>query len=191
MKAALDHAGIETAIFISHSMGGTITTMLLRLVPTLVKGIVYMDSFLRLAEHYLNSHELAGTVETMTNDVAFEAWVRAVCKGSTEEVVQKVIKIMTSTPKHVRISCLTALSRPHAFRYDEVYDIPAVQIGTLFAKMDPFWKHPLAQIELQQEEWRDCAHFPLKDHPEGFNEAVTKWMEAKGLMEAYGAKATV
>lgn len=182
VKAALDHAGVEEATIVAHSMGGLVSTTLLRLFPALVKGVLYVDSFFWLPEHYMSNLELAGVRERNASDDFFRPWVRAACTGSTDEVAEKVLKRMLSTPKHVRVSATGTESRPPVFRYDEVYDIPALQIGTMFKEMDPFWKHHLPRIELQEDEWKDCTHFPFLDQPERFNKAVEKWIEERGLV---------
>lgn len=182
IKAALDHAKVEQAVIVAFSMGGPISTTVLRLFPDLVKGIVYVESFFRLPEHYLTNLELEAVRARTSSDSAFEPWVRGILTNATPSVIETVINRMLSTPIHVRISATSTESRPHAFQYDEVYDIPALHIGTFFAKMDPFWKFHMPQIELQEEQWRDCSHFPFLDQPERFNEAVAKWIEEKGLM---------
>lgn len=182
VKAALDHAQVETAVIICHSMGGPVTTALLRLFPDKIKGLVYVDSFFRLPEHYLNNLELADIRQRNSSDEIFEPWVRVICSSSTDQVTEKVVGRMMSTPKHVRISATGTESRPHAFRYDEIYNIPVLHIATIFKKMDPFWKHHMPQIELQEAEWKDCSHFPFMDQPARFNAAVEKWIAEKKLM---------
>lgn len=181
VKAALDHADVEKATIVCHSMGGPVTTMLLRLFPDMIEGVIYVDSFFQLPEHYLTHPELAAIRQRNSDDNTFGLWIRAICR-EPGEATEKIVNRMTSTPKHVRISCTGTEARPHAFRYDEVYDIPALHIGTVFAKMDPFWKHHLPRIELQEEEWRDCKHFPFMEEPERFDKAVEKWIGEKGIM---------
>ena len=45
-------------MFISHSMGGPVTTRFLRLYTDMAKGIVYVDSFIRLMGHYMTDPKL-------------------------------------------------------------------------------------------------------------------------------------
>lgn len=181
IKAALDDAEVEKAVIVAHSMGGPITTTFLRLFPDMIKGIVYVDSFFLVPETYLTNLELEPVRERTADDAIQEPWVRMICTGSTDEVKARVVKRMLSTPKHVRVSAVGTQSRPHAFRWSEVYDIPALHIATFFKEMDGYWKHHMPRIELQAEEWRGCSHFPFLDRPERFNEVVEEWIKEKGL----------
>lgn len=182
IKAALDHAEVEKATVVAHSMGGPVTTMLLRLHPELVKGIIYVDSFFRLPESYLTNEELASVRERNKSDEKFAGFIRWMMSSSTQDVQDKVVHRMVSTPVHVRISATGTTTRPHHFRYDEIYNIPALHMGTVFKEMDPFWKHHMPQIVLEEEKWKDCGHFVFLDQPERFNEAVEGWIREKGFM---------
>lgn len=181
-KAALDHARVEKAVIIAHSMGGPVTTTFLRLFTNMVKGIVYVDSFFLLPEHYKTLLELEDVRKSFADDAFHEPWVRMICTGATDEVTAKVVQRMTSTPKRVRLSAVGTHSRPHAWRWDEVYEIPALHIATMFKEMDGYWMHHIPRIELQEEEWRGCSHFPFLDRPERFNEVVEGWIKEKGLL---------
>lgn len=181
VKAALDHAGVETAVFVSHSMGGTVTTMLLRLHPELVKGIVYVDSFLHSPLDYLSERDRKAVGETFANDAHFEAWVRTAFAGPSDAVLERIVECMLGTPTHVRVSCINLRSRPHVLRYDEIFRVPAVQLGTVYAEMDPFWKHHLPLIELQENAWKGCSHFIFLDQAERFNQMVERWIKDRGF----------
>lgn len=183
VKAALDHAGVRKAVVIGHSMGGPVTTTLTRLFPDLIKGIIYVDSFFRLPEDYFTSVELADVRQRNSSNEKFEGFVRWMLSVCSQDVTAKVVQRMLSTPKHVRVSATGTPSRPPAFRYDEVYDIAALHISTVFAsQIDPFWRHHFPQMELRVDEWKDCSHFPFMDQPERFNETVEEWIKEKGLM---------
>lgn len=183
VKAALDHAKVEKAVFVSHSMGGPVSTMLLRLFPQTVKGIIYVDSFFHLPDHYYDSVGLEAIRERNSSEEGFLGFITPMVDVSPPDVQDKVLKRMVSTPKHVRVSATCTSTRPHAWRYEEVYDIPAMNVGTMFAGMvDMAWKHHMPRIELEEDGWKDCSHFPFMDQPERFNGAVERWIEEKGLM---------
>lgn len=177
VRAALEHAKIEKAVIIGHSMGGSVSTMLLRLFPQMVNGIIYVDSFFHPPNHYLNNVELEALREQYGSEDAFDAIIRPMFSVSPLAMQEKIFIRMKSTPKHVRLSCVCTPSRPHAWRHDEVYDIPTMNVGTLFAPVyDRAWKRHLPRFEMRQEEWKDCSHFPFVDQPERFNEMVERWI---------------
>lgn len=183
-KAALDHAGVEKAMLVAHSMGGQMALMLLRLWPELVAGIVFVDSFFRNPQHYMTLAELADSRTQFADDAFFERWARGTCAGLSEEgVVERVAARMTRTPRHVRVSCIGTTERPHAWRWDEVFgDVPALQVATVFKDVDPFWRHHMPQLEVLKEGWEDCGHFLFLDRPERFNQVVGQWMRETRLI---------
>ena len=181
IKAALDAAGIKRAVLVGHSMGGPKSTMLLRLFPELVKAILYVDSGLAYPEQYMNHVELAEIARQRADDDNFRGMIEWMQAKGDKEVLQTVLRRMLSTPKHVRVSCVSTREHPHAWRWDEVYDIPALHIGTVFVfGSNEYWKHHIPRLEV--DAWTECAHFPFMEQPERFNERVVKFIEDNRLL---------
>lgn len=111
------------------------------------------------------------------SEEGFNAVIRPMFSVSSLGMQDKALMRMKSTPKRSRLSCICTLSRPHAWRHDEAYGIPALNAGTMFAPVyDGAWKRHLPRFAMREEEWKDCSHFPFVDQPERFNEMVERWI---------------
>ncbi|KAL6863497.1 hypothetical protein ACO1O0_003752 [Amphichorda felina] len=93
------------AVLIAHSMGGPVSTMLLRLFPDVVAGIVYLDSFWQMPENYLTMAERRELGEHRFEDINFIRKVDELFADSTPTSVRDMVRgVMMATPRHVRVS---------------------------------------------------------------------------------------
>ena len=187
VEGVLQAEGVTKAVFIAHSMGGVVSTMVLRLFPERVLGIIYVDSFFRIPEHYISQIQRGERAQKLEDDDYVKSLLQYFwTPESSPELRSIVAKNMIGTPKHVRISASTTNSLPQAFRYDEIFQIPALLMLSLsssrtFGKFDQFWLHHVPQLKVQM--WKENGHFLYMEDPIRFNKEVEKFIADQGWLE--------
>ena len=183
-STVLEKEGIKTAVIVGHSMGGPVATTLLRLRPEVIAGVVYVDSFFHLPEHYLTQVDRTALTQAMGDDAGFEAKIGMFWSPRTSPDVQRRVKeAMLGTSKYVRTHSISAHELPRAWHWEEVYDIPALQIAApLTAKIDQSWRHHLPRLEV--EVWEANGHFLFMEDTQRFNEAVEAFLSKHKLLQS-------
>lgn len=182
VNRVLAHEGITWTIFIAHSMGGPVSTMALRLNPGIVSAIIYVDSFFYMPEAYLNIAERKELAAAHSDDAKFRAFLDPFQTDTTSAADwTMIVDTMMATPLHVRTNATTTLVQPHAWRYDEVYQIPALLIVTpIFEKIDRHWLHHIPRLET--DVWQGHGHFLFMEDPARFNKVVQEFVERHHLL---------
>ena len=157
-------------------MGGPVSTMLLRLFREHVASIIYVDSFFNLPDHHLNAVQRKQLAREVEDDKFVPQRLDQLCAGKIKpEVKEEVLTTMLGTAKYVRINARTSDHLPHAFKNDEIFDIPALLIVTpLFADIGYQWKYHIPNLEIST--WKDSGHFLFMDDPVRFNEEVGQFL---------------
>ncbi|KIX96435.1 uncharacterized protein Z520_07701 [Fonsecaea multimorphosa CBS 102226] len=169
VKAVLDNAGVTRAVLVGHSMGGPVSTMVLRLFTPVVQGIIYVDSFFHSPETYMSGTERRELAKKLQRDSDFEAMInnRFWTERTNQESRTKITETMMATRLYVRVNAVTTDSLPHAFRFDEIYRVPALLIATPErANIDPHWLHHMPELKISV--WEDHGHFLFMEDPERF-----------------------
>ncbi|KAJ9603730.1 hypothetical protein H2200_011916 [Cladophialophora chaetospira] len=179
----LKQEGIRKAILIGHSLGGPVSTMVLRLFPDLVAAIIYVDSFFNLPEYYLTNAQRRDFAGKLSDDTKFPAVVRAAIRErATDEQRDEIIRVMEKTPKHVHVSARTTDSLPDPMSKDQVYRIPALHVVTpRFVDFDPDWLIHLPRLETSV--WEGHGHFPFMEDAVRFNQEVEAFLSEHQLMQ--------
>ncbi|KAK5154543.1 hypothetical protein LTS14_006680 [Recurvomyces mirabilis] len=178
VESVLQHEGVEQAVIVGHSMGGPVATMLLRLHSNRVSAIIYVDSFFDLPENYVNQKQRKAWRESLMDDQEFRDTIRRrfLTDRMTETVKERILQVTTETSKYVRLHSVTTDKLPHAWRHDEVYDIPALLLVTpVYADIDRRWLQHMPG--LQVENWNDHGHFLFMEEPVVFNSRVKNFMK--------------
>ena len=132
INAVLDPKGITRAFPVGHSKGGPVSTMVLRFCPEKFAGIVYVNNFFHLPETYLSHAERKKLAANHAVDTKFQALLNNFwTPKSSDETKTQIVSTIMSTGRHVPCNATTTTMRPHAWRWDEVYHIPALHIVTL------------------------------------------------------------
>jgi len=181
--AVLEAENVKKAILIGHSMGGPVCTMFLRLFPSIVSGIIYIDSFFNLPQSRLNITDRQILRENLQNDEFFNSQVEALLShGSktTPEIKTMVKDVMFATSTYTRANATTTDVLPHLWRADEVFDIPALHVlGPMRKHFDHRWMYYLPRLDTSP--WEDFGHFPFLEDPVRFNDEVVEFLERHKL----------
>ncbi|KAL6242232.1 hypothetical protein RBB50_010780 [Rhinocladiella similis] len=183
VEKVLSAESVETAVLVGHSMGGPVATMTLRLFPNRVSGIIYVDSFLHLPEHFMTSEERNELSMALCDDAGFEALIkRFMSLHTTDEAQKQILRVMMSTAKHVRTNATTTNSLPHVLREDEVFEIPALHMDAMkLGRNYDRWLYHLPQ--LQTQEWKGYGHFLFMEDVSRFNGEVDKFLTKHNLLQ--------
>lgn len=182
VNAVLARESITRATLVGHSMGGPVATMVLRLFPSKVSTIVYVDSFFHLPETYLTHAQRKDLAATHADHIKFQDSLNLFWTLRTTECMkEQIVTTMMRTAKHVRCNATTTLVQPHAWRWDEIYDIPALHIVTpTYEKTNGAWLRHVPKLEMRV--WKDNGHFLFMEDAARFNEEVKTWLEGKNLI---------
>lgn len=183
--AVLDAERTPRAVLIGFSLGGPVSTMVMRLFPNLVAGVIYVDSFFQLPDHYLTSVERVALAAKIDQDAVFRQIIETFFSAKTDvEARELVLSTMLATPKHVRLRATTSNYTPHAWRDDEVYDVPALNIVTpRFSKHDSEWERHVPR--LRKQVWNGNGHFLFMEEPARFAGAVETFLKEERLDDGF------
>lgn len=184
VNAVLEAEKISRAVLVGHSLGGPISTMFLRLFPDKVAGIIYVDSFFQPPETYMTHAQRRQFSRQLVDNDFFGGLLHYFwTPRTTDEVKSTVTTCMMSAAKHVRCNANTTYAQPHAWRWDEIYNIPAVHIIPPFAErfIDQAWYRHLPKME--KLVWPDNGHFLFMEDPEKFNKDVDEWLKKEKLLQ--------
>ncbi|KIX99034.1 uncharacterized protein Z520_05495 [Fonsecaea multimorphosa CBS 102226] len=181
VKQVLNQEDIESAVLIGHSLGGPVSTMVLRLFPDSVLAIIYVDSFFNPPEYYFTRLQRKELAEALSDEARFEALVRTITGNrATDEQRGEILGVMKNTAKHVRINVRTTDAQPEPMSVEQVYHIPAVLLVTpRYADVDEEWVHHLPQLETKL--WEGYGHFPFLEDATRFNHEVDLFLKKNAL----------
>ena len=184
VQAVLAQESITKAVLVGHSMGGPVATMVLRLFSTKISGIVYVDSFFHLPETYLTHAQRKDLSTQHADDSKFRDLLSTFwTPKTTESMKQQIVETMKATAKHVRCNATTTAVQPHAWRWDEIYGIPALHVVTpVYEGIDRAWLRHIPKLETRV--WKDNGHFLFMEDAENFNEEVGMWLKEESLIQA-------
>ena len=183
VHAVLEQESISKAILIGHSLGGCVATMVLRLFPAKVKAIVYVDSFFNPPENYMSHAQRKAVAERHADDDKFRAFLDVLWTAkSTDAIKAQVVKTMMGTSKYVRCNASTTTAQPHMWRWDEVYEVPALLIvqPMFFNMTDKAWLRHIPRLETRL--WEENGHFLFMEDPQRFNGEVEGWLIGNSLV---------
>jgi hypothetical protein len=100
---------------------------------------------------------------------------------TTPESRTKITETMMATRPYVRINAGTTDSLPHAFRFEEIYHVPALLIATPErARIDLHWLYHMPELKISV--WEDHGHFLFMEDQERFaaevasgEDCLTNW----------------
>ncbi|KAK4554180.1 hypothetical protein LTR86_008707 [Recurvomyces mirabilis] len=159
VESVLQCESVEKAVIIGHT-------------------IIYVDSFFDLPENYVNQQQRKAWRESLEDDQEFREAIRRrfLTDRMTDAVKERILQVTTKTSKYVRLHSVTTDKLPHAWRHDEVYDVPALLLVTpVYADIDRRWLQHMPR--LQVENWDDHGHFLFMEEPVMFNARVKKFVE--------------
>ncbi len=186
IEAAMRDAGVERAILVGHSMGGTVALEFLRLFPAKTKGIVFVDAYVPFAPK--NQAEQAAQKARMDPFIqSFRAppyketaskMIESMFSDKTTPAQREEIRSkMLATPQHVMASAMEGMFALEPIQPGETYRVPAMSIvagpadrGGSEANLRRTFPN------LKSEGWPGSGHFLMVESPDRFNLALTEFL---------------
>jgi hypothetical protein len=121
--------------------------------------------------------------QEIEDDEKFKAILNTMWRQESDPDLRSLVtEIMLTTPKHVHVSATTTDSLPHLFRYDEIFQIPALLIVTPnWASIDRHWLHHVPQLKIKILE--NSCHFLHMKNPALLNKEVENFIADHALLE--------
>ncbi|MBE0366909.1 alpha/beta fold hydrolase [Pseudoalteromonas aurantia] len=179
IKAVIEKEGINSAILIGHSMGGSVIAEAAKLMPNKVVGIIGVDTSqnvaLKLTHEELNL--MANPFEDNFQN-AMKAFVKdAFPKNVEEDMLYWVSEDMASAPKEIAINqfrnYLGQYISGESYRVYKDINVPVVLLN---AKL---WPTSSAENKKHIKNYtlyfiEETGHFPMLEKPNEFNKLLLK-----------------
>ncbi len=179
VKAVTEAAGIQQAILIGHSMGGSVIVEAARLTPERVVGLIGVDT-LENVEFPLTREEFTKMVAPLERD--FRAGAREFIgqmffPETDPQLREWILSDMTAAPSAVALSAMKEMMElfitGEAARVAEKVQAPVVSVnGSLWPINYEANRRHLASYDAIVIDKAD--HFLMMDRPEEFNRALEK-----------------
>jgi pimeloyl-ACP methyl ester carboxylesterase len=181
VRAAMDDAKIDRAILIGHSMGTPVIREFDRMFPARTRGLVAVDGALVMnlppdaAEKFiapLRGPDFAKSVTAMFDSMTDHA---------SPALRTDIESAALATPQYVIVSSMEGMFDPSIWKDDKI-TIPLLVVNT----SSPMWTAKYVDAvramahDLRYMTVDDADHFLMLERPAALNEAIDKWMKAKG-----------
>jgi pimeloyl-ACP methyl ester carboxylesterase len=180
--AVCEHARVQKAAVVGHSMGGLVAYEFARRWPAKTIALIWVDgafsipvdvdlqiaTFRKRAEEFRSS-DYQEKIRLFIDQL----YVLETPAAVREEVTRSIL----STPQHVLAGCMDGLADPKLFEHDTL-DIPAFAIFSSF--WDPerfvaFFKKSLPRF--QYEVLTGVGHYPMLEKPDHVNATLTRFID--------------
>ena len=186
IEATMRDAGVERAIVVGHSMGGTVALEFLRLFPAKTKAIVFVDAYVPFAPK--------DQAEQAAQKARMDPFIRSFLAPNYKETASKMVESMFSdkttpvqreeirskmlaTPQHVMASAMEGMFALEPIKPGETYRVPAMAIvagpadrGGSEANLRSVFPN------LKYEGWPGSGHFLMMESPDKFNLSLTEFL---------------
>jgi len=181
--AAMDDAGIDSAVLLGHSMGTPVVRQVERNHPERVAGLVAVDGSLKPMAPLEASREFAKplfTDEWQAFSVRmFDGMSSAMAHDEDRALVRKV---MLSTTQRSMQGGFTAMHTDDIWTDDRI-NAPVLAVLANAPMWTDQYKAAVRELApgVRFVMIGGVSHFLMLDDPEGFTEAVEDWLEQQGL----------
>ena len=184
IRAAMDDAKVDRAILVGHSMGAAVIREFDRAFPTRIRGLVSVDGALVMNLPPDQVEKFIGPLRGADFQKNLDAMFDSMASQASPPVRMDIKSAALATPQYVIVSSLEGMFAPSVWKADKI-TIPLLVVNT----SSPMWTakyveavHDLAH-DLKYTTIEDTDHFIMLEQPAALNQAIEKWMKAKGWMK--------
>ena len=184
IDAVLQHAKVEKATLVGHSLGTASIRQFYRQTPSKVGALVVVDGALRpfgdaaMLEKFIAP--LRGPDYKQAIARSIDGMTQKMSDAATRQAIREMV---VQTPQHVALSEMEATLNPELWKPDPI-DVPVLMI---LAK-SPVWSADYEQFvrsfipQLDYETWENVSHFLMMEKPQEFNDALLAFMRKHLLL---------
>lgn len=181
VRAAMDDAKMDRAILVGHSMGAPVIREFDRMYPSRTRALVVVDGALinnlppEAVEKFIGP--MRGPDYLKNLDAMFDGMT----DHASPPLRMEIKAAAAATPQYVLVSAMEGMFEPSIWKEDKI-TIPLLVINT----SSPFWTAKYVDAvramahDLRYMTIDDADHFLMLERPAALNEAIDKWMKAKG-----------
>ena len=178
--AVLDHAGVEKAVPVGHSMGGLVAYEFVRRHPTRCPALIWVDGTFaipaQIDEQIAAMQKRAAGIRAPDGRKFITEFVLGLFTNATPAAVrEEVTATILRTPAHVLASCMEGIAERSLFAPERL-DLPVLALFCRFWKPEPWldlFRSYLPQIEIHLLD--EPGHYPMLEVPDVVNQALLDW----------------
>jgi pimeloyl-ACP methyl ester carboxylesterase len=183
VHAVLEHAGVQSAVLVGHSMGGLVAYEFARRAPERTRALIWVDGAFgipvdveqQIAAYRRRAAEFRSPdYKEKVRQFLSQLYVRETPESVRDEVTRSIF----STPQHVLASCMDGLADPRLFEHG-ILDLPAFAVFSSFwnpERYSDIFRAVLPRI--QYEVLPGIGHYPMLEKPEQVNAALSRFVES-------------
>jgi pimeloyl-ACP methyl ester carboxylesterase len=184
--AVLDHAGVEQAVPVGHSLGGMVAYEFARRHPARCPALIWVDGTFaipaQIDEQIAANQQRAAGCRAPDGRQFIAEFVEGLFTPATPAAVrQEITATIQGTPVHVLAACMEGIASRSLYAPSRL-DIPVLAIFCRFWKPEPWlslFRDYLPQIEMQLLD--ECGHYPMLEEPEVVNQALLSFLRQNRL----------
>ena len=185
IDAVMKDAGVERAVLVGHSMGTPVVRQFYRKYPQKTLALVIVDGGLRPFGTKEQREQFMAPLRGPNWKDAGKQMFAGMAAALPAADKERVITSFVSTPQHVLVSAMDAMSEESLYATDKI-NVPVLAI---LAK-SPFWAPDTEQFlrslapDLEYQMWEGVDHFLFMGKPKEFNAAVIAFLNKKNLLKS-------
>lgn len=184
VEAVIAKENIKSAILIGHSMGGAVVAEVAKNLPTVVKGIIGVDTLHDVALR-ISQTDLDASVQPFIDNYskAMNAFTANLfTKNTSEDIKEWISKDMHSSPKSVAVSAFqNFMAQYRTGESSSVFDGIKAPVTLINARLwptnTPSNKSKIKNFKLLYI--KETGHFPMLENPQQFNTLLTQAIQSQ------------
>ena len=186
VKAVVDHAGVDQAVLIGHSLGYPIARNFITRYPQRARGLCSVDgAFIRIpvdpqlyAQIKEQNNQIVSGLSSGNRDEFMDQFLSSMYVDSTSAALKEEIKTkMMQTPFHVAQSAMANFVKDENWR-EYSLNVPTLAVYAQSPDMPPdieqFLQTQYPNLEFHL--WDDAGHFLMMEYPQRFNQLLLNFL---------------
>jgi pimeloyl-ACP methyl ester carboxylesterase len=172
IDAVLQHAKVESAVLVGHSMGTPVIRQFYRKYPAKTRALVIVDGGLKPLGTRESMAQFLDPFKQPNYKEHAERMIAFLSQGmKNPQTINDVKTSMLATPQHVMVSAMEEMLNPEIWRMQDKINVPTLAVmannPAFDAGYEAFVRELVPQVEYQR--WLGVSHFLMMDEPQKFN----------------------
>ncbi len=176
LEAVRVQAKVKRWVLVGHSMGTPVIRQYARLYPKRTVALVFADGLVPKPSMAATYSELSLRFAGADGKKNQEAFVRAMCRVTPDEMRANILKVSMATPQPTVMGAMAALGNPEIWT-DDVIDVPALGI---YAEKSQLGDKDTMHKDFPKLEYVEISgtdHFLMMEKPEEFNRLLIGFLK--------------